>query len=221
MEDEQRIIEEFKIRINDTQKREVQHAESVLATYKLEKKLKNEKASTIFGSARPGPRSKAYKKAREIAFLFATNGYAVITGGGGGVMEGANRGASEADGKSVGLNIILPFEQEPNLYSNIKFDLEYFFTRKVHLVKYGDCYIIMPGGYGTLDEFFEVLTLIQTQRMKKRPVVLVGTEYWQGLVDWIRSSLLKYGNISEKDLDLFKVLDDPQEIFDFVDSCNK
>jgi len=169
-------------------------------------------AVSIFGSARIQPHEPAYQKAEEIASLFVKNKFAVITGGGGGIMEAANKGAAEAGGTSVGLNINLPFEQKPNAYSNIKIDFNYFFIRKVMFVKYAHAYIIMPGGFGTLDEFFEAMTLIQTQRVSPLPVIMVGRDYWSGLFEWIKSRLLADKRISPEDMDIFQILDDPQEI---------
>ncbi len=169
-------------------------------------------AASIFGSARIKPEDPIYKKAEEIAFLFVKNDFAVITGGGGGVMEAANRGAAKAGGASVGLNITLPFEQKPNQYSNINLEFKYFFIRKVMFIKYASAYIIMPGGFGTLDELFEAVTLIQTHRIKPFPVILVGSEYWSGLVEWIRLRLLEEKRISPDDLDILQVMDEPEEI---------
>jgi uncharacterized protein (TIGR00730 family) len=169
-------------------------------------------AVSIFGSARTKPDSKHYNKAEELASLFAKNDFAVITGGGGGIMEAANKGAAEAGGTSVGLNIILPFEQEPNPYSNIKINFNYFFTRKVMLLKYAAAYIIMPGGFGTLDELFEAVTLIQTHKIKPFPVILVGKNYWSGLIEWVKNKLIEKNTISESDLDILQVMDDPEEI---------
>jgi len=169
-------------------------------------------AVTIFGSARIKREDPVYKKAEEIAFLFVKNDFAVITGGGGGVMEAANKGASKAGGASVGLNIELPFEQKPNQYSNINLEFKYFFIRKVMFVKYATAYIIMPGGFGTLDEFFEAVTLIQTHRIKPFPVILVGSEYWSGLIKWVKERLLEEKRISPEDLEILQVMDDPEEI---------
>lgn len=173
-------------------------------------------AVTFFGSARIKPRDPIYKKTEEIAALFAKNDFAVITGGGGGVMEAANKGAAEAGGTSVGLNILLPFEQKPNRYANIKLDFKYFFIRKVMFVKYATAYIIMPGGFGTLDELFEAVTLIQTHRIRPFPLILVGSDYWKGLINWINSHLLAEKRISPKDLDILQIMDDPEEIFKAV-----
>jgi len=173
-------------------------------------------AVSIFGSARIAPETDCYQKTEKIAALFAKNGFAVITGGGGGVMEAANKGAAEAGGTSVGLNIHLPFEQKPNPFANISLEFKYFFIRKVMFIKYAAAYVVMPGGFGTMDELFEVLTLIQTRRIKQFPVILVGSDYWTGLLDWIKSQLLAQQNISPENLDLFQIMDDPEEIVDSV-----
>ncbi len=170
-------------------------------------------AVSIFGSARIKPDDPIYQKAEKIAALFVKNKFAVITGGGGGVMEAANKGAAEAGGQSIGLNIVLPWEQKPNLYSNIKLEFKYFFIRKVMFIKYATAYIIMPGGFSTLDELFESVTLIQTQRIKPLPVIMVGTDYWGGLKSWIESRLLvKEKMISPNDFEILQVMDDPEKI---------
>ncbi|MBN1932572.1 MAG: TIGR00730 family Rossman fold protein [Desulfobacterales bacterium] len=169
-------------------------------------------AVSIFGSARVDPDDPIYKKAEEIAGLFVKAKFAVITGGGGGIMEAGNKGAANALGKSVGLNIVLPFEQKPNPYSNITLEFKYFFIRKVMFIKYAYAYIIMPGGFGTLDELFEAVTLIQTHRIKPLPVILVGSDYWSGLLEWIKSHLLKENRISVDDLDILQVIDEPEQI---------
>lgn len=169
------------------------------------------RAVTIFGSARGRAGEPYYEKAELLAGKLVENGFSVITGGGPGIMEAANKGAAEAGGQSVGLNIRLPYEQKPNPYSNIAIDYKYFFVRKVMFVKYAVAYVILPGGFGTLDELFEALTLIQTKRIKPFPVILLGTEYWKGLIDWLKSTMLRNGKIEESDLDIFTVLDDPDE----------
>ncbi|MBC2734084.1 MAG: TIGR00730 family Rossman fold protein [Desulfobacteraceae bacterium] len=169
-------------------------------------------AVSIFGSARTAPNDPAYKKAVHTAALFAKENFAVITGGGGGIMEAANKGAAEAGGVSVGLNIHLPFEQKPNPYANIQLQFDYFFIRKVMFVKYAMAYIIMPGGFGTLDELFEAVTLIQTHRIRPLPVFLMGSDYWGGLVDWIKARLLKDKLISAEDIDILQVMDDPEDV---------
>lgn len=169
-------------------------------------------AVTIFGSARAKPEDEVYQKAELIATRLAENGFAVITGGGPGVMEAANKGAALAGGQSVGLNIQLPFEQYPNPYSNLNLSFRYFFVRKVLFVKYAVAYVILPGGFGTMDEFFEAVTLIQTKKIKPFPVILVGTDYWKGLLDWIKETVLKQGIISPDDLDILHLTDDPDDI---------
>ncbi len=173
-------------------------------------------AVSIFGSARTNSNDPVYKQAVAIAKAFAESGFAVITGGGGGIMEAANKGAAEGGGKSVGLNIMLPFEQKPNDYANLKLDFHYFFIRKVMFIKYAAAYIGLPGGFGTLDEIFEVMTLIQTQRVKPFPIILAGSDYWSGLLDWIKDKLGAGGMISEDDLAIVQVIDDPDEIVSAV-----
>ena len=168
-------------------------------------------AVTIFGSARLGPDSPMYELARDIARKLAQAGFAIITGGGPGIMEAANRGCREGRGLSVGCNIELPHEQGLNPYVDLGIEFRYFFARKTMFVKYADAFVIMPGGFGTLDELFESLTLIQTGKVRDFPVVLVGTEYWRGLIDWMRAVQLPAGAIAESDLDLLKLTDDPDE----------
>ena len=166
-------------------------------------------AVTVFGSARTSPQDPAYGKAAELGSRLAKEGFAVITGGGPGIMEAANKGAFEAGGTSVGLNIVIPREQHANPYLNVRMDFDYFFARKVMFVKYAIAMVCFPGGFGTLDELFEALTLIQTQRTKPSPVVLFGTAYWDGLGQWLRKRLLETEKtISPEDLDLFIVTDD-------------
>jgi len=173
-------------------------------------------AVSIFGSARITADNPHYQDAVKISGMLAENGFAVITGGGGGIMEAANKGAAEKNGKSVGLNIVLPMEQKPNPYSNINVEFNYFFVRKVMFVKYAMAYVILPGGFGTLDELFEAVTLIQTKRVKPLPVILFGTEYWGGLIEWIKSRLLEGKFISPRDLDIIKLTDDPEEVLNIV-----
>ena len=168
-------------------------------------------AVTIFGSSRTEPDSPVYQATENLAGQLVNNGFNVISGGGPGVMEAANKGASEAGGKSVGLHIHLPKEQQPNPYANVKLDFRYFFIRKVMFVKYAVAYVIMPGGFGTLDELFESLTLIQTSRIRSFPVILMDQEYWKGLVKWLKEILLKRHAISESDLDIFTLVDTPEE----------
>jgi uncharacterized protein (TIGR00730 family) len=169
-------------------------------------------AISFFGSARMSPDNPIYQKAETLARRFAKLNFAIITGGGGGIMEAANKGAHEAGGVSVGLNILLPHEQKPNIYANITQEFKYFFVRKVMFVKYAMAYIVFPGGFGTLDELFEAITLIQTHRIKPFPVILVGTAYWTGLIDWIKANLLNEKMISSDDIDIVQILDDPDSI---------
>ncbi|HOY15154.1 MAG TPA: TIGR00730 family Rossman fold protein [Saprospiraceae bacterium] len=174
---------------------------------------------SIFGSARTKPDNKYYKLATEIAEVLTKEGYGIITGGGPGIMEAANKGAYLQGGLSVGLNIDLPFEQSHNPYidPDKNLDHRYFFIRKVMFVKYAQAFVVMPGGFGTLDELFEVLTLIQTKKVAKLPVILVGTEFWSGLREWITTVMLeKFGNVSQKDIDLIPLTDDPQEILRMI-----
>mgnify|MGYP000947015026 FL=1 len=167
-------------------------------------------AVSVFGSASISEQSPVYKLGREVGRLLAESGFTVITGGGPGAMEAANRGAFEAGGKSVGLCIQLPREQSSNPYTNVKLNFRYFFVRKVMFVKYAMAYIILPGGFGTMDELFESMTLIQTHRIKPFPVILLGKDYWKDLVAWIKKTMLmKHGMICPDDMDLFQVIDDP------------
>jgi uncharacterized protein (TIGR00730 family) len=169
-------------------------------------------AVTIFGSTRIRPGDEVYQKAEQIGKLLAENGFAVITGGGPGVMEAANKGAASAGGNSIGLNIELPLEQKPNPYANITLHFRYFFVRKVMFVKYAVAYIILPGGFGTMDELLESITLIQTQKIRPFPVILVGSNYWKGFLDWIKEKVLKDGKISPSDLEILQLIDEPTEI---------
>ena len=169
-------------------------------------------AVTIFGSARVKPEDKYYQMAEDLGRLLAKSGFAVITGGGPGIMEAANKGAAEAGGQSLGMNIRLPFEQKPNPYANIQIDYKYFFIRKVMFVKYAMAYVILPGGYGTMDELFEALTLIQTKRVKSFPVILMGRDYWQGLLDWLKNCMLEKDMIHPFDLEMINIIDDPEEV---------
>ena len=167
---------------------------------------------SIFGSARSKPDSPECRMAEELAGILAKNGFGVISGGGDGVMAAANKGATEAGGLSIGLNIELPHEQYPNPYANLTLEFHYFFIRKVAFVKYSQAYVILPGGFGTLDELFEALTLIQTQRIRPFPTFLMGSDYWAGLVGWLRDRMLAGNFISPDDLDIFTVLDQPEEV---------
>ena len=173
---------------------------------------------SIFGSARTKPGDAYYELAEEVAFKLTQNGFGVITGGGPGIMEAGNKGAHRGAGTSVGLNIELPFEQHDNPWidkdKNLEFD--YFFVRKVMFVKYSQGFIVMPGGFGTLDELFEAITLIQTNKIGRFPIVLVGTKFWGGLLDWIKNTLLAEGNISEPDLKLFRIVDTADEAIEHL-----
>jgi uncharacterized protein (TIGR00730 family) len=176
---------------------------------------------SIFGSARTRPGDKYYELAENIAFKLTQHGYGVITGGGPGIMEAGNKGANRGGGVSVGLNIDLPFEQNDNPYidkdKNLEFD--YFFVRKVMFVKYAQGFVAMPGGFGTLDELFEAITLIQTNKIGKFPIILVGSEFWNGLIGWIKNTLLeKYKNASPKDINLFSIVDTDEEVVDIIDN---
>ena len=170
-----------------------------------------DRAVTIFGSARVKPDNPFYEKTQYLARKLVEGGFSVITGGGPGIMEAANKGAAEAGGTSVGMNIQLPFEQKPNPYANISINYHYFFIRKVMFVKYAMAYIILPGGFGTMDELFEALTLIQTKRIKGFPVILMGSDYWRGLIHWLKNTMLKEDMITKSDLDLLQIIDDPDE----------
>ncbi|AEE20711.1 TIGR00730 family Rossman fold protein [Dokdonia sp. 4H-3-7-5] len=176
---------------------------------------------SIFGSARTKPDNKYYKLATEVAEKIANNGYGVITGGGPGIMEAGNRGAHLAGGTSVGLNIELPFEQHDNPYidSDKSLDFDYFFVRKVMFVKYSQGFVVMPGGFGTLDELFEAITLIQTHKIQKFPIILVGTEFWGGLMDWVKTTLLdSFQNISAGDMDLIHLVDTSDEVIEVLNN---
>jgi hypothetical protein len=173
-------------------------------------------AVSIFGSARCGKDHAVYRQTEEIAGRLVREGFSIITGGGPGVMEAANKGAAEAGGKSVGLNIDLPFEQEANPYSNRRLSFRYFFVRKVMFVKYAFGFVIMPGGFGTLDELFEAVTLIQTDKIEPFPVVLVGSKFWGGLIEWIRGTLLEDKRISPEDLDLFQIVDEVDDVVSVI-----
>ena len=173
-------------------------------------------AVSIFGSARTPPGDPDYELARETARLLGEAGYAVITGGGPGLMEAANRGAREAGARSVGLNIELPFEQRANEYADLRLDFHYFFTRKVMFVRYAVGFVVFPGGFGTLDELFEALVLIQTGKVRHFPVLLVGSDWWGGMLDWMRERMLKDAKVGPGDLDLMQVTDDPREVVDAI-----
>lgn len=169
---------------------------------------------SIFGSARTKPDNIYYEKAVAVSEMLCKEGYGIITGGGPGIMEAANKGAKNVGGKSVGLNIVLPHEQKPNEYIDIdkSFNHNFFFIRKVMFVKYAQAFVLFPGGFGTLDELFEVVTLAQTQKIDKVPIILFGSSYWTGLIDWFKNQLASEHYIAEKDLDLFTITDDINEV---------
>ncbi|SNR60491.1 LOG family protein [Lutibacter flavus] len=178
---------------------------------------------SIFGSARTKEDHAYYKLAENIAYELTKNGYGVVTGGGPGIMEAGNRGAHRGKGTSVGLNIELPFEQHDNPYidSDKSLDFDYFFVRKVMFVKYSQGFVVMPGGFGTMDELFEAITLIQTKKIGKFPIILVGRKFWAGLFEWIKNTLLEEGNISPKDLDLISLVDTEKEVLEVIDNFYK
>lgn len=170
-------------------------------------------AVSIFGSAKTNKDDKYYGLAEQTSRELSQAGFAIITGGGGGIMEAANKGATESGGKSIGLNIDLPMEQIPNEYQNLSLHFRYFFCRKVMFLKYAHGFVVLPGGYGTMDEFFESLVLIQTLRQASFPVILMGSEYWKGLIDWLKDTMLeKHGYIEEDDLRIFTIIDEPEEV---------
>jgi uncharacterized protein (TIGR00730 family) len=173
-------------------------------------------AVSIFGSARTKPDSEEYVLAERIGEALARAGYTVITGGGPGIMEAANRGAGSTGGVSVGLGIELPFEQSLNDYVDIGIEFRYFFVRKTMFVKYSQAFVVLPGGFGTLDELFEAITLVQTGKITRFPIVLVGSDFWSGLLDWVKNQMLPAGKISHEDLELVHVTDDPDEVVDIV-----
>ena len=173
-------------------------------------------AVTIFGSARTKPSDPYYKATIKLAAKLAHHQIAILTGGGPGIMEAANKGAFKAGGQSIGLNIELPFEQSSNAYINVPVNFHYFFSRKVCLVKYSSAFVYMPGGFGTLDEFYEVITLVQTGKLPRLPIILFGTRYWKGLLRWMKSTLSEGQFINPADLDLVTILDDPDEAADLI-----
>jgi uncharacterized protein (TIGR00730 family) len=173
-------------------------------------------AVSFFGSARTSPEDPYYELTVTLARQLCENGYSIITGGGPGIMEAANKGAADGGGNSIGLNINLPYEQEPNIFANIPLSFKYFFVRKVMFIKYAMAFICMPGGFGTLDELFEAVTLIQTRRIKPFPIIVVGSEFWGGMLDWLKERMLVNGNIDGDDLLIINTMDDPDEIVSFI-----
>jgi uncharacterized protein (TIGR00730 family) len=173
---------------------------------------------TVFGSARVKEGNKYYEAARELGYKLAKKGFTIVTGGGPGIMEAANRGAFEAGGNSIGLNIKLPKEQKPNPYTNVTLNFNYFFARKVMLVKYATAFVLFPGGYGTLDELFETLTLIQTKKLKPFPLILYNKEHWDGLLNWLKTNVVSNEYIDEEDLNIFKIINSIDEIVETIES---
>jgi len=208
---EQYLIDEFKV--GDTWRMFKILSEFVEG---FEKLSKIEPAVSIFGSARAKEDHRDYKKARKLGKMLAESGITVLTGGGPGIMEAANRGATESGGQSIGVNIELPFEQKPNPYAKKIISFNYFFVRKVMLVKYASAFVIFPGGFGTMDELFEAITLIQTKKMKYFPLILVEQDYWKGLIDWLKDTMLANGFISKNDLDLIIIEDDLHKIMAII-----
>ena len=178
-------------------------------------------AVSIFGSKRCQPGDPEYQLAQKLAYDLAKCGFAIITGGGPGIMEAGNKGAKEAGGISVGLNIKLPFEQGGNHFQTLGVDFRYFFLRKLMFIKYAMAFIIMPGGFGTIDELFEALNLMQTQKIKKFPLYLVGSEFWGGLIDWLKDTVIKRGLLYEEELSLITIIDDPEELVRQICWCEK
>ena len=173
-------------------------------------------AVTIFGSARVAPSNKYYKLADKTAYMMAENGYSIITGAGPGIMEAANKGAKKAEGDSIGLNILIPTAQKPNKYVTRSVEFKYFFCRKVMFAKYSKAFIVFPGGFGTLDELFEGITLVQTKRVEPFPVILVGSEYWKDMIKWIKTTLLSHDAIEKADISIFSLADTPEEILTII-----
>ena len=188
-----------------------------------EKMAKAGPCVSIFGSARTPQEDKIYKDTENIAFELVENGYGVITGGGPGIMEAGNKGAKRGGGVSVGLNIELPFEQYPNTFidNERNIDFDYFFVRKVMFVRYSQAFIVMPGGFGTLDELFEAITLIQTKKITSFPIILFDSNYWKGLIDWFKNTMLKKENISPEDLDIIHIVDSKDEIISIINDFHK
>ena len=176
---------------------------------------------TVFGSARTPVDDRYYQEAEKLGRLLAEHGYGVITGGGGGIMEAAHKGAYNAGGETVGLNIVLPHEQRPNPYQTCSLDFRYFFVRKVNFLKYAVGVFIFPGGFGTMDEFFESLTLVQTNKVNRIPLILVGREFWQGALEWVDKTLLEHKYISPEDTELYHIVDSAEEGMEFLQECHR
>ena len=176
---------------------------------------------TVFGSARTPQDNRYYKEAEKLGRMLAENNYGVVTGGGGGIMEAAHKGAFNAGGETIGLNIVLPHEQHPNPYQTHSLDFRYFFIRKVNFLKYSVGVFIFPGGFGTMDEFFESITLVQTNKVNRIPLILVGREFWDGAVQWIENTLAGYGYISPEDSKLYKIVDSAEEGMEYLKECHR
>lgn len=204
--------------LHGAQKNEAWHAFGVMAEFvsAAEQLRKITPAVSIFGSARTKPDHPYYKLTEEIARLLSDSGFTVISGGGPGIMEAANKGAHPGVGPSVGLNIELPFEQSGNGYQDIGITFKTFFMRKVMFVKYASAYVVMPGGFGTMDELMEAITLVQTGKTRKIPIILVGSQFWGGLLDWLKNTLIAEGMASPEDMDLMQVIDEPKEVVDAI-----
>ncbi len=211
--DSLKIIEELKLKQGDTWRVLKIMSEFVQGFDEL---VRVGPAVTFFGSARTKEDNKYYRLAYETAYVLGKLGYAIITGGGPGIMEAANRGAYDSGTLSVGLNIEIPREQHPNRYQNLSLKFDYFFVRKVMLLKYSLAYVIFPGGFGTFDELFEALTLIQTGKSHKFPLILFGSEYWKDLLDYMKRIMVRFGTIDEEDLNLMKVVDEPGQVVEIV-----
>ena len=182
----------------------------------FERLAKIKPSVSIFGSARTPTDDPYYKLAEEIAYLLSNAGFSIVSGGGPGIMEAANKGAYNGKSNSIGLNIMLPQEQSGNDYQDISLNFRHFFSRKVMFVKYASAYVVLPGGFGTLDEMAEILTLVQTGKTRRIPIILVGSKFWAGLIDWFKDTLIREGTIGEEDMDLFKILDDPNDVVDAI-----
>lgn len=225
--DERKIVDKFRKRDwNETKTRDSWAIFKIMSEFVdgFEKLGKIPPCVSIFGSARTKPHQKYYILAEEIAFQLTQHGYGVITGGGPGIMEAGNKGAARGQGISVGLNIDLPFEQSSNEWidKDKSIDFDYFFVRKVMFVKYAQGFIVLPGGFGTLDELFEAITLIQTKKIGRFPIILVGSEFWSGMMDWVKATLLEeHATISAEDLDLFCIVDTAEEAVNEIDKFYK
>jgi len=203
---------------NDLMKRESWRMFQIMAEFVegFEALAQIEPSVSIFGSARTKPDHPYYKLTEDVSRLLSDSGFAVVSGGGPGIMEAANKGAYPGKSPSVGLNIQLPMEQSGNPYQDISLKFKHFFARKVMFVKYASAYVVLPGGFGTLDEFAEILTLVQTGKSRRIPIILMGSDFWKGLIDWFRDKMISEGTISRDDMDLIQIIDDPQAVVDAI-----